>query len=353
MSAQQAEAKSSGPGVNRLYLGQVVWVKTGKYPWWPSYIADPTKVLPAVLKHRRDGHFVFKYLGHTDLGWAPNKTQNVRVFRHADFDAMAKNKQIRKALEEAQQIEEELRRERGDDWDEQPDSPDDKYLYVPFNQPEWDDDDEEDEDGVTKKTKKTTGKAKAKPPAKRTTQKKPTNDEEVSEEDTTTHKAKRARTKDSNAQTTTTTTKKPRTTSNPKAPKKKTKAELAAEKLERKRQRATVRIEGTKAAVSIEDMRSTTTEELNAIALDLVTQLKNHNGAKVLLLFANLKRLKLTRDLLRGSAIGRKIKLLSQKYKPIDPLYDEAIQEVAKELYQTWRAIWSEEKTLANNPEEE
>ncbi|XDV39185.1 hypothetical protein PO909_008460 [Leuciscus waleckii] len=84
---------------------EVVWVKVGRYRWWPAEVSNPQNIPENILRMRHDvGEFPVLFFGSNDYLW----TYQARVFPYMEGDANSKEKMgkgvdstYKKALEEA------------------------------------------------------------------------------------------------------------------------------------------------------------------------------------------------------------------------------------------------------------
>ncbi|XP_028322398.1 uncharacterized protein nsd1b isoform X2 [Gouania willdenowi] len=87
------------------HFKDILWVKVGRYRWWPAEVSHP-KTIPANIQRMRHdvGEFPVHFFGSNDYLW----TYQARVFPYMDVDANSKEKMgkgvdatYKKALEEA------------------------------------------------------------------------------------------------------------------------------------------------------------------------------------------------------------------------------------------------------------
>ncbi|XP_043925240.1 histone-lysine N-methyltransferase, H3 lysine-36 specific isoform X2 [Protopterus annectens] len=83
---------------------EIVWVKVGRYRWWPAEIAHPKTIPANILKMKHDiGEFPVHFFGSKDYLW----THQARVFPYMEGDVSGKDKIgkvegiYKKALQEA------------------------------------------------------------------------------------------------------------------------------------------------------------------------------------------------------------------------------------------------------------
>ncbi|XP_062868198.1 histone-lysine N-methyltransferase NSD2 [Trichomycterus rosablanca] len=121
---------------------EVVWVKVGRYRWWPAEVSNPKDIPENILRMRHDvGEFPVLFFGSNDYLW----TYQARVFPYMEGDANNKEKMgkgvdsvYRKALDEAAvrfrelQAEKELRQLQEDRRNDKKPPP---YKHVKVNRP--------------------------------------------------------------------------------------------------------------------------------------------------------------------------------------------------------------------------
>ncbi|XP_051534230.1 histone-lysine N-methyltransferase, H3 lysine-36 specific-like [Myxocyprinus asiaticus] len=121
---------------------EVVWVKVGRYRWWPAEVSHPKNVPENILRMRHDvGEFPVFFFGSNDYLW----TYQARVFPYMEGDANSKEKigkgvdsTYKKALEEAAkrfkelQMEKELRQLQEDRRNHKKPPP---YKHIKVNKP--------------------------------------------------------------------------------------------------------------------------------------------------------------------------------------------------------------------------
>ncbi|XP_026051463.1 histone-lysine N-methyltransferase, H3 lysine-36 and H4 lysine-20 specific isoform X2 [Carassius auratus] len=121
---------------------EVVWVKVGRYRWWPAEVSNPKDIPENILRMRHDvGEFPVLFFGSNDYLW----TYQARVFPYMEGDANSKEKMgkgvdstYRKALEEAAvrfkelQAEKELRQLQEDRQNHKKPPP---YKHIKVNKP--------------------------------------------------------------------------------------------------------------------------------------------------------------------------------------------------------------------------
>lgn len=121
---------------------EVVWVKVGRYRWWPAEVSNPKDVPENILRMRHDvGEFPVLFFGSNDYLW----TYQARVFPYMEGDANNKDKMgkgvdsiYRKALDEAAgrfrelQAEKELRQLQEDRRNDKKPPP---YKHIKVNRP--------------------------------------------------------------------------------------------------------------------------------------------------------------------------------------------------------------------------
>ncbi|XP_037835007.1 histone-lysine N-methyltransferase, H3 lysine-36 specific isoform X2 [Kryptolebias marmoratus] len=120
----------------------ILWVKVGRYRWWPAEVSHPKTIPENILRMRHDvGEFPVHFFGSNDYLW----TYQARVFPYMDVDANSKEKMgkgvdatYRKALEEAAvrfrelQAEKELRQLQEDKKNDRKPPP---YKHIKVNRP--------------------------------------------------------------------------------------------------------------------------------------------------------------------------------------------------------------------------
>ncbi|KAF5891361.1 histone-lysine N-methyltransferase NSD2-like isoform X1, partial [Clarias magur] len=121
---------------------EVVWVKVGRYRWWPAEVSNPKDIPENILRMRHDvGEFPVLFFGSNDYLW----TYQARVFPYMEGDANSKEKMgkgvdsvYRKALDEAAerfrelQAEKELRQLQEDRRNDKKPPP---YKHIKVNRP--------------------------------------------------------------------------------------------------------------------------------------------------------------------------------------------------------------------------
>ncbi|XP_066501596.1 histone-lysine N-methyltransferase, H3 lysine-36 specific [Hoplias malabaricus] len=121
---------------------EVVWVKVGRYRWWPAEVSNPKNIPENILHMRHDvGEFPVLFFGSNDYLW----TYQARVFPYMEGDANSKEKMgkgvdsvYKKALEEAAkrflelQAEKELRQLQEDRRNDKKPPP---YKQIKVNRP--------------------------------------------------------------------------------------------------------------------------------------------------------------------------------------------------------------------------
>ncbi|XP_054611427.1 uncharacterized protein nsd1b isoform X2 [Dunckerocampus dactyliophorus] len=120
----------------------ILWVKVGRYRWWPAEVSHPKTIPENIQRMRHDvGEFPVHFFGSNDYLW----TYQARVFPYMDVDANSKEKMgkgvdatYRKALEEAAvrfrelQAEKELRQLQEDRKNDRKPPP---YKHIKVNRP--------------------------------------------------------------------------------------------------------------------------------------------------------------------------------------------------------------------------
>uniref|UniRef100_A0A3P8Q1L4 Histone-lysine N-methyltransferase, H3 lysine-36 specific n=1 Tax=Astatotilapia calliptera TaxID=8154 RepID=A0A3P8Q1L4_ASTCA len=120
----------------------IVWVKVGRYRWWPAEVSHPKTIPENIQRMRHDvGEFPVHFFGSNDYLW----TYQARVFPYMDVDANSKEKMgkgvdatYKKALEEAAvrfrelQAEKELRQLQEDRKNDRKPPP---YKHIKVNRP--------------------------------------------------------------------------------------------------------------------------------------------------------------------------------------------------------------------------
>ncbi|XP_041947876.1 histone-lysine N-methyltransferase, H3 lysine-36 specific isoform X2 [Alosa sapidissima] len=126
----------------RPHYQEVVWVKVGRYRWWPAEVSHPRDIPDNILRMRHDlGEFPVHFFGSNDYLW----TYQARVFPYMEADANSKEKMgkgvdstYKKALEEAGkrfqelQAEKELRQLQEDRRNDKKPPP---YRHIKVNRP--------------------------------------------------------------------------------------------------------------------------------------------------------------------------------------------------------------------------
>ncbi|XP_060792461.1 histone-lysine N-methyltransferase, H3 lysine-36 specific isoform X2 [Neoarius graeffei] len=121
---------------------EVVWVKVGRYRWWPAEVSNPKDIPENILRMRHDvGEFPVLFFGSNDYLW----TYQARVFPYMEGDANSKEKMgkgvdsiYRKALDRAAerfrelQAEKELRQLQEDRRNDKKPPP---YKHIKVNRP--------------------------------------------------------------------------------------------------------------------------------------------------------------------------------------------------------------------------
>ncbi|KAE8614896.1 hypothetical protein XENTR_v10008346 [Xenopus tropicalis] len=95
---------------------EVVWVKVGRYRWWPAEVCHPKTIPPNIQKMKHDiGEFPVVFFGSKDYLW----THQARVFPYMEGDALNKDKMskgmdavYKKGLMEAAERFEELKAQK-------------------------------------------------------------------------------------------------------------------------------------------------------------------------------------------------------------------------------------------------
>ncbi|XP_041864427.1 histone-lysine N-methyltransferase, H3 lysine-36 specific isoform X2 [Melanotaenia boesemani] len=120
----------------------ILWVKVGRYRWWPAEVSHPKTIPDNIQRMRHDvGEFPVHFFGSNDYLW----TYQARVFPYMDVDANSKEKMgkgvdatYKKALEEAAvrfrelQAEKELRQLQEDRKNDRKPPP---YKHIKVNRP--------------------------------------------------------------------------------------------------------------------------------------------------------------------------------------------------------------------------
>ncbi|XP_068072231.1 histone-lysine N-methyltransferase, H3 lysine-36 specific isoform X2 [Danio rerio] len=121
---------------------EVVWVKVGRYRWWPAEVSNPKDIPENILRMKHDvGEFPVLFFGSNDYLW----TYQARVFPYMEGDANSKEKMgkgvdstYKKALDEAAlrfkelQAEKELRQLQEDRRNDKKPPP---YKQIKVNKP--------------------------------------------------------------------------------------------------------------------------------------------------------------------------------------------------------------------------
>ncbi|KAM9781654.1 uncharacterized protein nsd1b isoform X1 [Syngnathus typhle] len=120
----------------------ILWVKVGRYRWWPAEVSHPKSIPENIQRMRHDvGEFPVHFFGSNDYLW----TYQARVFPYMDVDANSREKMgkgvdntYKKALEEAAvrfrelQAEKELRQLQEDRKNDRKPPP---YKHIKVNRP--------------------------------------------------------------------------------------------------------------------------------------------------------------------------------------------------------------------------
>ncbi|KAL0994443.1 hypothetical protein UPYG_G00122350 [Umbra pygmaea] len=120
----------------------ILWVKVGRYRWWPAEVSHPKSIPDNILRMRHEvGEFPVHFFGSNDYLW----TYQARVFPYMDVDTNNKEKMgkgvdaiYKKALEEAAsrflelQAEKELRQLQEDRRNDKKPPP---YRHIKVNRP--------------------------------------------------------------------------------------------------------------------------------------------------------------------------------------------------------------------------
>uniref|UniRef100_A0A8C7QR28 [histone H3]-lysine(36) N-dimethyltransferase n=1 Tax=Oncorhynchus mykiss TaxID=8022 RepID=A0A8C7QR28_ONCMY len=120
----------------------ILWVKVGRYRWWPAEVSHPKNIPENILRMRHNvGEFPVHFFGSNDYLW----TYQARVFPYMDVDTNNKEKMgkgvdviYKKALEEAAsrflklQAEKELRQLQEDRRNDKKPPP---YRHIKVNRP--------------------------------------------------------------------------------------------------------------------------------------------------------------------------------------------------------------------------
>lgn len=123
-------------------IKDILWVKVGRYRWWPAEVSHPQSIPENIQKMRHDvGEFPVHFFGSNDYLW----TYQARVFPYMDVDANSRDKMgkgvdatYKKALEEAAvrfrelQAEKELRQLQEDRKNDRKPPP---YKHIKVNRP--------------------------------------------------------------------------------------------------------------------------------------------------------------------------------------------------------------------------
>uniref|UniRef100_A0AAV2L1K0 Nuclear receptor binding SET domain protein 1b n=1 Tax=Knipowitschia caucasica TaxID=637954 RepID=A0AAV2L1K0_KNICA len=123
-------------------IKDILWVKVGRYRWWPAEVSHPKSIPENIQKMRHDvGEFPVHFFGSNDYLW----TYQARVFPYMDVDAISNEKMgkgvdatYKKALEEAAvrfrelQTEKELRQLQEDRKNDRKPPP---YKHIKVNRP--------------------------------------------------------------------------------------------------------------------------------------------------------------------------------------------------------------------------
>ncbi|KAM9788550.1 uncharacterized protein nsd1b [Neosynchiropus ocellatus] len=126
----------------RPRVKDILWVKVGRYRWWPAEVSHPKSIPENIQRMRHDvGEFPVHFFGSNDYLW----TYQARVFPYMDVDANSREKMgkgvdtiYRKALEEAAirfrelQAEKELRQLQEDRKNDRKPPP---YKHIKVNRP--------------------------------------------------------------------------------------------------------------------------------------------------------------------------------------------------------------------------
>ncbi|KAG9351954.1 hypothetical protein JZ751_023205 [Albula glossodonta] len=121
---------------------EVVWVKVGRYRWWPAEVSHPKNIPANILRMKHEvGEFPVHFFGSNDYLW----TYQARVFPYMEGDANSKDKMgkgvdptYKKALQEAAkrfqelQAEKELRQLQEDRRNDKKPPP---YRHIKVNRP--------------------------------------------------------------------------------------------------------------------------------------------------------------------------------------------------------------------------
>ncbi|KAG7484718.1 hypothetical protein MATL_G00052960 [Megalops atlanticus] len=121
---------------------EVVWVKVGRYRWWPAEVSHPKNIPANILRMKHEvGEFPVHFFGSNDYLW----TYQARVFPYMEGDANSKDKMgkgvdptYKKALREAAkrfqelQAEKELRQLQEDRRNDKKPPP---YRHIKVNRP--------------------------------------------------------------------------------------------------------------------------------------------------------------------------------------------------------------------------
>ncbi|XP_077402449.1 uncharacterized protein nsd1b [Vanacampus margaritifer] len=124
------------------HFKDILWVKVGRYRWWPAEVSHPKSIPENIQRMRHDvGEFPVHFFGSNDYLW----TYQARVFPYMDVDANSKEKMgkgvdatYKKALEEAAvrfrelQAEKELRQLQEDRKNDRKPPP---YKHIKVNRP--------------------------------------------------------------------------------------------------------------------------------------------------------------------------------------------------------------------------
>ena len=87
---------------SRLYLGDILWVKMGGFPWWPGHIVDPSTASKSVVAKKKPDTFLIQFFGDSSFQWVKNCDKQVHPFGGPMHATYSQNLKVAVALSQAQ-----------------------------------------------------------------------------------------------------------------------------------------------------------------------------------------------------------------------------------------------------------
>jgi len=93
---------------NEFEVGELVWTKMSRYPWWPAIVVSEDDVSDEVRNAKKKNCTLIRFFADTQFGWMNSKNELI-PFRDPKFKefSKSKNQTVKKALEEALLVEKE------------------------------------------------------------------------------------------------------------------------------------------------------------------------------------------------------------------------------------------------------